>query len=268
MNNFARRSLTAVLFGAVVIGCFLAGRVSFTLLFLLVAFLCLWEFFHLASPTFSWPEWAGITLGLLPYLWESSRHFFSLPWPPDLLVWLLLFSLLGAVLLVFRPQQTYPLIAWWALGAVYIGLPFFFLWKIAFMSGEYRFGPVFGLLLLIWANDTGAYVVGSRFGRRKFFPAVSPNKTWEGVIGGVVLALLAGWGIHALGWFETLRDGLVLGALAGVMGAVGDLVESSLKRHFQVKDTGALLPGHGGALDRFDSLIFLAPWAAGYLLMV
>lgn len=267
MKGLARRSLTAVLFGAVVIGSILAGEVSFSLLFLLVAFLCLRELFQLVSPEFSWPEGMGITLGLLPFLWEVARHFISIPWPPDLLVWLLAFSLFSAVLLIVHPQKIYPLIAWWALGTIYIGLPFVFLWKIAFMSGEYRFGPVFGLLLLTWANDTGAYLVGSRIGKRKLFASVSPNKTWEGTLGGIALAVLAGWSIHAIGWFETLQDGLILGLIAGVIGTMGDLVESALKRHFQVKDTGSLLPGHGGALDRFDSFIFLLPWAAGYLLL-
>ena len=265
MNGFARRSLTAALFGAVVIGCILAGPIPFGLLFLVVAFLCLWEFFHLVSLEFSWPEAAGIALGLLPFLWQGLGHFFSLPWHPDLLVWLLLFSLLSAALLIVHPQKLFPLSAWWALGTVYIGLPFFFLLKIAFIGGEYHFGPVFGLLLLTWANDTGAYLVGSRIGKRKLFASVSPKKTWEGTLGGIAFAVLAGWGIYAIGWFDTLQDGLALGLIVGVFGTIGDLVESALKRHFQVKDTGTLLPGHGGVLDRFDSFIFLLPFASGYL---
>jgi len=267
MKGLARRTLTAVLLGVVVIGCILAGPVSFSLLFLLVAFLCLWEFFQLVSQEFSWPVGAGILLGLAPYIWEEAVYFTNIPWEPDPLAWLLAFLLLGSLLLVSRPQKFFSFFAHWALGAVYIGLPFFFLLKIAFLSGEYRFGPVLGLLLLTWANDTGAYFVGSRIGKRKLFKSVSPNKTWEGTLGGIALAIMAGWGIYAIGWFDTLQDGLVLGAIAGVFGTLGDLVESALKRHFHVKDTGNLLPGHGGALDRFDSFIFLVPWAAGYLLV-
>jgi phosphatidate cytidylyltransferase len=266
MNTLARRSLTAVLFGAVVITCIWASPVTFILLFLLVCGLCLWELFRLVSPGFSWPEAAGMALGLAPFVWEAGVHFFDQAWSPGVLGWLLAFSALSALVLILQPQRLFPLVAWWALGAVYIGLPFFFLLKIGFAGGVFRPELVFGLLLLTWANDTGAYLVGSQIGRRKLFPSVSPNKTWEGTLGGVAMCVLAGWGIHAIGWFETLQDGLVLGAIVGIAGTLGDLAESALKRHFQVKDTGSFLPGHGGALDRFDSFVFLLPWAGGYLL--
>lgn len=124
------------------------------------------------------------------------------------------------------------------------------------------------VLLVIWAGDSAAYFVGRAWGRRKAAPAISPNKTWEGVFGGLAASAVAGGlvvppllGGSAL----AIGAGLAFGALVGAAGQVGDLVESAMKREAGLKDFGALLPGHGGVLDRFDSLLFAAP--AAYLLL-
>jgi phosphatidate cytidylyltransferase len=116
------------------------------------------------------------------------------------------------------------------------------------------------LFVLIWATDTGAYYTGKSIGKRPFAPSISPNKTWEGTFGGLALAVIVGcafklWLLPMLAWVDVL----VLAAIGGFWGQLGDLFESSLKRSAGVKDSGSFLPGHGGALDRFDSLIFSAP---------
>jgi phosphatidate cytidylyltransferase len=121
-------------------------------------------------------------------------------------------------------------------------------------------------LVITWAGDSGAFFVGRWLGRRPLFPAVSPKKTVEGSIGGVAASILAGlagglWIVPMLG----IRDSVLLGLVAGVVGPIGDLVESLLKRDFGVKDAGELIPGHGGVLDRFDSLFFVAPVVYYYL---
>ena len=116
------------------------------------------------------------------------------------------------------------------------------------------------LLCLIWATDTGAYYTGKTFGKHKFAPSISPNKTWEGTLGGLALACVV-----AAAFKETLLPDLtwldagILALLGGGWGQMGDLFESAFKRSCGVKDSGTLLPGHGGVLDRFDSLIFTAP---------
>lgn len=125
------------------------------------------------------------------------------------------------------------------------------------------------LFVLIWATDTGAYYTGKSIGKRPFAPTISPNKTWEGTIGGLIMALVTA-GVFKLlllpflGWIDVL----VLALIGGFWGQLGDLLESSLKRSAGVKDSGQFLPGHGGALDRFDSLIFSAPLYWVYLLHV
>jgi phosphatidate cytidylyltransferase len=124
------------------------------------------------------------------------------------------------------------------------------------------------LLLLTWMNDTGAYLVGSNFGRRMLFPRISPKKTWEGTIGGVVITFITAASFCAFSGELRLFDWMVLAAFVSVFGTLGDLVESMLKRSVGVKDSGNLLPGHGGVLDRFDAFIFVLPFAAAYLLSI
>ena len=149
----------------------------------------------------------------------------------------------------------------WALaGAVYVGLPCLCLVWLRGHPGDGRL-IVLWLLAVVWATDTGAYAFGRLIGGPKLIPALSPNKTWAGLGGGMLCAALAGGGIAAsapgLPW---LALGL-FAALVAVVSQAGDFFESGVKRHFGVKDSGALIPGHGGALDRLDGLLFAAPFA-------
>ena len=128
------------------------------------------------------------------------------------------------------------------------------------LGGAEAFYLTLLLFLLIWVTDTGAYYTGKSLGKHKFAPSISPNKTWEGTIGGLCAALLLATVFKIFVLTDlTWMDALVLAFLGGFWGQLGDLLESALKRSAGVKDSGAILPGHGGVLDRFDSLIFTAP---------
>jgi phosphatidate cytidylyltransferase len=138
---------------------------------------------------------------------------------------------------------------------------------------SYRFvyhpALVFGLLLLVWASDSFAYLIGSRIGKTKLFPRISPGKTWEGTLGGILGAVTAAFVLHYLFPTElTLNTWLGLSLIAVVFGTLGDLIESMLKRSLNVKDSGNLMPGHGGMLDRFDAFMFFVPWAVLFLSFV
>jgi phosphatidate cytidylyltransferase len=124
-------------------------------------------------------------------------------------------------------------------------------------------------LIVTWANDTFAYFAGRLFGRRKLYPAVSPNKTWEGFAGGLFGSVL-GMVVAKLTFFSPLTwvDAVVVGLAGGVLGPIGDLCESMLKRAYQVKDSGKILPGHGGLLDRIDALLFNAPMVFLYATVI
>jgi phosphatidate cytidylyltransferase len=118
--------------------------------------------------------------------------------------------------------------------------------------------PLF-VIVLVWINDTFAYVTGSLLGRHKMIPLLSPGKTWEGFAGGTLITLLAGWIIWSSSELYNYWIWLSISLIVSTLGLAGDLFESGLKRTVKVKNTGALLPGHGGILDRFDSILFVAP---------
>ncbi|MFV5697499.1 phosphatidate cytidylyltransferase [Flavobacterium sp. ZT3R17] len=148
----------------------------------------------------------------------------------------------------------------------YIILPFVFITKISFGINDYNPKIIIGLFILIWTNDTFAYIVGKSIGRTKLFEKISPKKTIEGFLGGIVFAVLAGYliskyYIKANPQFSE-RSILIwtsIAVIVGIVGTIGDLIESKFKRIAGVKDSGSIMPGHGGILDRLDSVIFVAP---------
>ena len=153
-------------------------------------------------------------------------------------------------------------------GIVYITVPILFFESISlfsFAEGGYHPKIVLGYFVLLWTSDSGAYAVGSLMGKHKLFERISPNKTWEGSIGGGLLAFAAAYLISMFATEISLQDWLIINLIIVVMGTFGDLIKSMLKRTANVKDSGNLLPGHGGFLDRFDSLIGSAPFVFCYL---
>lgn len=136
----------------------------------------------------------------------------------------------------------------------------------AIRAREHGFEWVICALIITWVNDTAAYFAGRFLGRHKLYPAVSPNKTWEGFLGGMAGSVGGLFAARAIFFPElTVRDALVVGVLGGVLGPLGDFCESMLKRAYQVKDSGKIIPGHGGLLDRIDALLFNAPMVFLYL---
>jgi len=130
---------------------------------------------------------------------------------------------------------------------------------LAFGLSGYDYRRVIVLLFLIWSADIGAYFAGKTFGKHKLAPAISPGKTWEGWAGGAVLTLIMGWALGYLIPELPLAHRLVAAAVVAVFGPLGDLAESMLKRSVDVKDSGTIMPGHGGLLDRFDAFLFVLP---------
>ncbi len=148
---------------------------------------------------------------------------------------------------------------------VYIGLPMGLAAQIPFLNGLYHLEIILGLFILIWTNDTFAYLTGMHWGKIKFLARISPSKTIEGFLGGLVCTLLAAEILS--GYYNSIHgfDWVVLGILVPVFGTLGDLVESMFKRQFSVKDSGKVLPGHGGFLDRLDSFLLVVPIAYIYI---
>lgn len=278
MKGLLQRLITAFFFVVIMLGGLYGGPYSFVLLFALITGLCLWEFLTLTLREIDNQKdkirlAIGLVLGLMPFaivalhkleLINSSQDF--------ILVSVLLFFPLTFLSFIYElftaSERPFANIAYLLLGMFYIGLPFAMLNFIAFEGDTFQANTVFGLLLLTWANDTGAYLVGSQIGKTPLLPRISPKKTWEGSIGGVAVTLGIAFLLSL--WFteHSASEWLVLGLIVAVFGSFGDLVESMLKRSQNIKDSGTILPGHGGLLDRFDAFIFLIPFATAYLLLI
>ncbi|MCK7591989.1 phosphatidate cytidylyltransferase [Subsaxibacter sp. CAU 1640] len=142
-----------------------------------------------------------------------------------------------------------------------------FIFLILIANNNYEFTPLLllGAFILVWVNDTGAYLIGKNFGKQKLFPSISPKKTVEGFLGGLFFACLTSYFIAKFTGTLNFTFWLILSITVSVFGTIGDLIESKFKRQANVKDSGVIMPGHGGLLDRLDSIIFVAPFF--YLLL-
>ncbi|KAA3440255.1 phosphatidate cytidylyltransferase [Rufibacter hautae] len=268
LNNLQLRVLAGVIGGAVFIGAIYFHEWTFFLLFLVLTVLGLLEFYRLLANRGFQPNKAigamlGVGLYVLGFLVErgdlASDWLFLLP--PVML--------LALVAELYRKkEQPFTNVALTLVGVFYIAAPFTLLHVLAFLPDRYSWQIILGVMFLIWSSDTGAYAAGKTLGKNKLFPRISPGKTWEGWVGGVLLSLGVAW-ILSL-YFQDLElvHWLGVAVLVSVFGVLGDLVESMLKRSLDVKDSGTLIPGHGGILDRFDSLILVVPFLVAFLELV
>jgi len=154
------------------------------------------------------------------------------------------------------------------LSAIALSLMPFTLTVNQLMQGGQFHLILLGVFIILWINDAGAYFVGRAIGRNKIHPTISPGKTWEGWIGGVLLGLVAAWIISNNIQSISVSAWLIIGGICGIMGILGDLTESAWKRHHNIKDSGSIMPGHGGFLDRLDSFIYSIPFVILYLALV
>ena len=289
MKNFIIRTITGVIFVAAIVASFLRPE-AMVLLFSIVTGMTIWEFTGLVN------EREHVTVNRFictvagVYFFYAMTYFCSdlyagvaksVVFIPYLVT--VIYLLIAELYL----KQEDPLQDWayTMLSQMYIALPFSLLNVLAFTansSGMVVFNTLLPLsvFIFLWVNDTGAYCVGSLLGRHKLFPRISPGKSWEGSIGGAVFVLAVAYGI---GWLDNMEiadanhtssifagmlsipEWLGLGLVVVIFGTWGDLVESLFKRTLGIKDSGSILPGHGGMLDRFDSSLLAIPAAVVYL---
>jgi phosphatidate cytidylyltransferase len=271
------RTITGVFFGAVMISACYFSNISCTILFLLIALLCLWELStHLliqdSSPFFNrFRQFNFISIGMLLPVSTAIYYLFS----EQIILYLLVFFPVACFLLFIfelfaKSAQPFQNLGAIFLGLVYIAVPFSILMYLCngySSNGHYL---ILALLFMVWASDVFAYLLGSKIGKNKMFPRISPNKTWEGTLSGVLGAILVGYGCSL--FFSTIElsfvHWIILASICTVFGILGDLVESMLKRSLGIKDSGNILPGHGGMLDRFDAFVLVIPFVFSYLLIL
>jgi phosphatidate cytidylyltransferase len=258
---FLKRAMTTVIGGlAVFFLVFFPPLYVFEMLLLVLAVLAVFEFNAIAKGfsqrIFLTPTVLFLVLGFL-----AHHHFLPLAFLPYLAV--LLASLWSLYSTKFM-KNSLPVLGMTLVAMAYVGFSFFSLVGIFRLSweGQSDFGRHLLLfyLALVWSGDSAAYILGSVFGKHKISPTISPNKSWEGTLGHFAGVLLAGFlGRHFFFPMLGVRDVIVLSAVFSLFGFWGDLVESSWKRGSDIKDSGHLLPGHGGILDRVDSIYLTAP---------
>ena len=279
MNNFIARTITGILFVATIVVCFL-NPTAMIFLFALVTGLTVWEFTGLVNdrPGVAVNRFISTVAGVYFFLamagtcsgFTSSTVF--IPY---------LITIIYLLVAELYAKQEDPIHDWayTMMSQMYVVLPFSLLNMLAFRAAPegimYVYTLPLSVFVFLWVNDTGAYCCGSLFGKHKLFPRVSPGKSWEGSIGGGVFVLAAA----ALVWYLTdtydmnptgmgMLEWMGLGLTVVVFGTWGDLVESLFKRTLGIKDSGNILPGHGGMLDRFDSSLLAIPAAVVYLFTI
>jgi phosphatidate cytidylyltransferase len=282
MTVFQQRATTAVVFSAVMLTGLFWNEWSFHLLFLTIATGSIWEFLDMTLPKDGFKilrkivgSMAGFALVLMNYLASINALFVQNSTALSPLEWtingiLFLAFLLLILELFLKAELPFNNVAGIIFSLIYLALPFSLLAHFAKFNLSTGFSPyvVAGILFLTWANDSFAYLVGSKIGKTPFFLRVSPKKTWEGTIGGAVFCMITAGIIAQFFTQLSLIDWLIIGGIIAVFGTIGDLIESLLKRSVGVKDSGTFMPGHGGFMDRFDAFIFCIPFVYFYLSFV
>lgn len=262
------RAITGLFFVIVMLASVLTGHYPFGAFYLLLGLFCQYEFYGLIKKSGSSPNYAaGLLNGAFIYVIFALISFHHAVQP----VLFLLPVTLSAVFIqeLFKKSATpFQNIAYTFLGLLFTIMPFTFFHALSYIKGDYNFHIPLGFLLMLWANDTGAYLAGRSFGRTKLFERHSPKKTWEGFIGGVIISAVVGYVLSIYYVELSWKQWISVAILISCFGTLGDLVESMFKRSINVKDSGGILPGHGGLLDRFDGLLIAAPIVYSYLYFI
>jgi phosphatidate cytidylyltransferase len=272
-KTFYTRTASAAVFVLVLLSCVWLNPISLVAFFTLVGFIGVNEFYKLAEKK---GNRSNKIIGFVLHLVLISSLFFIHkvnlhPFKPYLVMTLFACPLFMLVELFIERRKIFNMPTA-ALSFLYVSLPCALLILISgaqkeIMNTEVNFQPqkIIGLIFFIWINDTGAYLVGSFIGKNKLFERISPNKTREGTLGGIALCIALSFVMVKLFPQLELKHWIAISVIVAVFGTLGDLVESMLKRIAGVKDSGNIMPGHGGVLDRFDSLFFVAPFVFAYL---
>lgn len=269
MKELLLRISTGLVFLIVVISCIIYNPYTLASLFYVVGVLGMLEYYSLAKIGGAHPQGTlGVITGTVLYIAIELVKLNAMP--IKYVGWSIPFFIAIFIYELYRKRSDpFNNIAHTIVGIIYVMAPLALLNVFSYEEIIHEYQPeiVLGFFVMLWLNDTGAYSFGRLFGKHKLFPRVSPNKTWEGLIGGMIAAI--GGGAVLSIYYEqfTLQNWLILAIIITISASFGDLVESLLKRSINVKDSSNLLPGHGGILDRFDGVLLASPLVFTYLML-
>ena len=258
-NEFIKRSISGLVFAIVVLSSIWYGPVSYLVFLGLIMLVGLYEFSKMALSDnlerfgIMYP----ISIGI--YMYGISSKIGVEPVFFELLIYLLIFFVFIIELRKEIPNP-YKNLGNLFLSIIYIAIPITLASHIPYFKGDYHPEIILSIFILIWANDSFAYIIGKNFGKTKLIERISPKKTVEGFIGGLVLTYIVGFILSHYFEVFSVMQWFIITNIIGIFGVLGDLVESMFKRKVSIKDSGKFMPGHGGMLDRFDSFIFTAPF--------
>lgn len=278
MSNFLKRTITGFWIVVLVLGGFWLHPVSFFFTGLVILTGLAFEYYAMVKQAGVQPQVAtGVMAGIIMYVVSTlcAAHILDFEW---LLVMIPVIFLIMIIELYRKKDKPFDSLAHTFLPLLYTSLPVSLLPHAAFLHDGpqsilahpgIKFSPwlVVGFFILLWINDTAAYLAGITFGRHRLLERISPKKSWEGFFGGVVLSVLAA--LVLAEWMGVLNrmEWIIVSLIVSVAGTYGDLTESMLKRSLGVKDTGNIMPGHGGFLDRFDSAVISFPLVYLFVLL-
>ncbi len=261
MSKLFVRITSGLVYVILFVGAILYSQKSFIVLTSVFAAISIWEFSKLIQ-----------FRTLVTYLFFVAMLFLLYMYPEDIFIKIMLaFTLICSLQLIYQLyvlKTSYPTKKTYVkvdLSIRYIVFSFGFLILFPFLNGEYNPILLISILVIIWVNDSFAFLVGKNFGKRKLFESISPKKTVEGFIGGLVFSMIAGYIIAINTELFSIVNWLIISVITSIIGTVGDLVESKFKRQANVKDSGKIMPGHGGLLDRLDSLLLAIPFVYLYI---
>ena len=270
MSNLFTRALSGIIFVSILIFSILYSKISFIGLFFILMMMCLFEFKRMIKLKSVFPY----IIGTLFFVFGNILNVEDLPSRvifeyAGVALFLTIFITFASILFA-KKEEVISHLGKIFLSIIYIVVPFTLIVQIPFLNATFNYvnTTILGVFLLIWTNDTFAFIVGKNFGKHKLLERISPNKTIEGFIGGMVFTFTLSFILAQQFKTLSLVQWIVIAGIVSIFGVLGDLIESMFKRQAQVKDSSNFIPGHGGFLDRFDSVIFAAPFIFIYLQFV
>lgn len=270
LPNIVVRILAGAVFVGLLLGGILINQYTFLSIFILITLLSLYEFYGLIEKNAGvkisklWGMGAGAVLVVASFLYFSTGVTIGIA------LYIAFMMLIFVGELYLKREDPIKSLAYTVLGQMYIAVPFSLACYLAYAhsSGDYHFLYILAVLVFIWVNDSFAYLTGMAFGKHRLFERISPKKSWEGFIGGAIFAMAVSYVFYYFFGELSVLSWMGFAAVTVVAGTWGDLIESLLKRTLGVKDSGNMIPGHGGILDRLDSTLLAIPSVVVYLLFL